>query len=178
MKPKDKITIREAQPDEFTELGHLMITVYSQLEGFPTMDEQPNYYKMLANVGEFTKNSATKLLIATSPENKILGGVVYFSDMKYYGSGGMAPEVVNASGIRLLAVDPNTRGMGIGKALTVACIQRALTLKQAEVVLHTTKSMEIAWAMYEKMGFKRSNDLDFMQQELPVYGFRLTLEYA
>jgi hypothetical protein len=25
------------------------------------------------------------------------------------------------------------------------------------------------------MGFKRSEDLDFMQGDLPVYGFRLTL---
>jgi hypothetical protein len=28
--------------------------------------------------------------------------------------------------------------------------------------------------MYEHAGFKRSTDLDFMQGDLPVFGFRLT----
>jgi len=30
--------------------------------------------------------------------------------------------------------------------------------------------------MYERMGFKRSEDLDFTQGELPVFGFRLLIE--
>jgi len=30
--------------------------------------------------------------------------------------------------------------------------------------------------MYENLGFKRSEDLDFMQGELPVFGFRLLLK--
>ena len=170
------ITIREAMSSEFDEIGQLMINVYSHLQDFPSMDEQPGYYKMLANIGDFTKNPDTKLLVAASPESKILGGVVYFGDMKYYGSGGTATEAINASGIRLLAVDPNTRGMGVGKALTQVCIQNARDRKQSEVILHTTKAMEIAWGMYEKMGFKRSPDLDFSQEQLAVYGFRLMLD--
>jgi hypothetical protein len=35
--------------------------------------------------------------------------------------------------------------------------------------------MWIAWGLYERLGFERSEDLDFMQGELPVYGFRLSL---
>jgi hypothetical protein len=35
--------------------------------------------------------------------------------------------------------------------------------------------MQTAWKMYEKMGFVRSLDLDFMQGQLPVFGFRLKL---
>jgi len=38
------------------------------------------------------------------------------------------------------------------------------------------KSMQIAWNMYESIGFKRSEDLDFMEGELHVYGFRLILD--
>ncbi len=33
--------------------------------------------------------------------------------------------------------------------------------------------MQVAWAIYENLGFKRSEDLDFMQGELLVFGFRL-----
>jgi sugar lactone lactonase YvrE len=45
-------------------------------------------------------------LVAVSSDNKIAGGVVYFSDMQYYGSGGTATKEHNAAGFRLLAVDP------------------------------------------------------------------------
>ncbi len=43
------------------------------------------------------------------------------------------------------------------------------------MIIHTTMAMQTAWKMYETIGFKRSEDLDFMQEELPVYGFRLLL---
>jgi hypothetical protein len=43
------------------------------------------------------------------------------------------------------------------------------------VILHTTAAMRVAWALYERLGFRRSEDLDFMQGELPVFGFRLRL---
>jgi len=36
--------------------------------------------------------------------------------------------------------------------------------------------MRVAWSLYQKLGFERSPDLDFAQEELPVYGFRLLVE--
>lgn len=165
-------TIRNAKPSEFETIGQLMVQVYSQLEGFPTAEEQPNYYKMLANIGELTQKPGTELLVAVSSENTIAGGVVYFNDMQYYGSGGTATKELNASGFRLLAVDPEIRGAGIGKLLTNACIQKAKDEKH-QLIIHTTMAMQTAWKMYENLGFQRSEDLDFMQGELPVFGFRL-----
>ncbi len=167
--------VRNAMPDEFSEIGKLMVKVYSQLEGFPKESEQPAYYKMLSNVGELTNKPDTELLVAVSSEGNIAGGVVYFSDMKYYGSGGTATGEQNASGFRLLAVDPLIRGHGIGKLLTNECIKKARDKKHSQVVIHTTMAMQTAWKMYENIGFKRSEDLDFMQGELPVFGFRLLL---
>ena len=43
------------------------------------------------------------------------------------------------------------------------------------MVIHTTNSMRVAWSIYEKRGFRRAPDLDFLQGDLPVFGFRLTL---
>jgi len=168
-------TIRNAKPSEFEEIGKLMVQVYSQLEGFPKEKEQPEYYKVLSNIGELTNNPGTELLIAVSPDNKIAGGVVYFSNMQYYGSGGTATKEQNAAGFRLLAVDPLTRGQGIGKLLVNECIRKAKDKKLSPVIIHSTKAMQVAWHMYEAMGFVRSEDLDFMQGELPVFGFRLFL---
>ncbi len=167
--------VRNASPREYDEIGKLMIRVYSQLDGFPKEEEQPGYYRMLAHIGEQTQKPGTELLVAVTPDDKIAGAVVYFREMQYYGSGGTATGEKNASGFRLLAVSPEYRGKGIGKLLTVACISKTRNNNISQLIIHTTKAMQTAWAMYEKLGFKRSEDLDFLQGDLPVFGFRLML---
>jgi len=167
--------VRNAKPEEYEYIGKLMVRVYSQLEGFPNESEQPNYYKMLANIGEMATKPGASLLVAVSTVNKIAGAVVYFKEMLYYGSGGTAIQEKNASGFRLLAVDNAVRGKGIGKLLTKACIDKTKDDKNLQLIIHTTMAMQTAWRMYENIGFKRSGDLDFMQGPLPVFGFRLLL---
>lgn len=172
---KQEYKVRNAHPEEFEQIGTLMVQVYSQLEGFPKISEQPAYYRMLANVGELTNSPGTELLVAAKADGRIAGAVVYFNDMKYYGSGGTATKEQNAAGFRLLAVDPAARGKGIGKLLVNMCIETARKKNLAQVIIHTTMAMQTAWKMYEQMGFKRSEDLDFSQQGLPVFGFRLQI---
>ncbi|SDR66358.1 GNAT family N-acetyltransferase [Christiangramia echinicola] len=172
---KKIINIRNANPAEFKEIGYLMVEVYSKLEGFPTHKEQPEYYELLLNIGDLTKRPKTELIVAVSDEEEVMGALVYFSDMSYYGSGGTATKEKNASGFRLLAVDPDYRGIGIGKQLTIACIEKAKNDQNEQLIIHSTRYMKVAWIMYENLGFKRSEDLDFMQGQLPVYGFRLKL---
>ena len=171
----NNFTIRKARPSEHKEIGQLMVQVYSKLKGFPSKMEQPEYYTLLANIGELTKKPATELLVALSTKGEIAGAVVYFSNMKYYGSGGTATKEKNASGFRLLAVAPAFRGKGLGKTLSLACIKKARIDANKQLIIHTTKSMEIAWKMYEHLGFKRADELDFQQGELPVFGFRMRL---
>jgi GNAT superfamily N-acetyltransferase len=175
MNPSGLYTVRNATPDEFKQIGILLVTVYSQLDGFPKQSEQPDYYHLLSNIGEFVNKPETELLAAVDQDNNIGGAVVYFGDMQYYGSGGTATKEKNAAGFRLLAVDPAHRGKGIGKLLTMECIRKAKAKNRGQVIIHTTKAMQTAWEMYERIGFERSEDLDFMQQELPVFGFRLKL---
>ena len=71
-------SVRNARPEEFSDIGKLMVRVYSQLDGFPNESDQPDYYKMLANVGELTIKPETDLLVAVSAEDKIVGAVVFF----------------------------------------------------------------------------------------------------
>ena len=170
------LEIREIRPDEYESLGQLMINVYSTLDGFPSPDEQPGYYEMLADIGSFNEEKDTRVLVALTAEGQLIGGVVYFDDMARYGSGGTATSEENASGFRLLGVDPNSRKAGAGRALSNACIQLARDSGHSQVILHTTQAMQVAWGLYEKLGFERSPDLDFLQEDLPVFGFRLRLE--
>jgi GNAT superfamily N-acetyltransferase len=170
-----KPVIRKAVPADFLLIGDLMVDVYAQLDGFPKPHEQPDYYMMLARVGTLTEKPGVELLISEAKCNVIAGAVVFFSDMAHYGSGGIAIKQKNAAGFRLLAVDPAFRKMGIGKELVEHCIELAREKKREQVIIHSTAAMQNAWKMYEKMNFVRSSDLDFMQGELPVYGFRLYL---
>jgi GNAT superfamily N-acetyltransferase len=178
MNMEQKLTyqVREALPQEYTPLGKLMADVYSNLPGFPGRDEMPEYYEMLEDIGSLTVRPGIKIVVAVSAGEKLLGGVVYIDDMQYYGSGGTATAVKHAAGFRLLVVDPGTRGMGIGKVLSEECIRLASDAGKNEVVIHTTKSMQLAWKIYEKLGFRRSPDLDFLQHNLEVFGFRLKLK--
>jgi len=169
------IVIRDAMSSEFSLVGQLMVEVYAGLKGFPKPTEQPAYYKMLSAVGELTLKPDTALRVAVLNDGTIAGAVVYFGDMQYYGSGGTATQEKNSAGFRLLAVNPEFRGGGIGKLLTLDCIQRAKAQRRVQMIIHTTMAMRTAWAMYEKLGFQRSVDLDFMQGELAVFGFRLPL---
>lgn len=169
------IQVRNVLPNEFSTVGNLMVDVYSNLDGFPKPDEQPAYYDMLRNVGQFCSKPETELLVALNDNERIVGAVVYFGNMQYYGSGGTATQEADASGFRLLAVSRDSQGQGIGKLLTQACIEKGRARKHRFVVIHSTKAMQTAWQMYEKLGFIRSEDLDFMQGELPVFGFRLDL---
>lgn len=169
------LTLRDVLPEEEASLGQLMVRVYAQLEGFPTPEEQPDYYDLLAHIARFTERPGTRVLVAKTTGGDLAGGVVYFGDMAHYGSGGTATQERNASGIRLLGIDPKFRGLGAGRALTQACIDLARDKGHAQVILHTTQAMRLAWGLYERMGFRRSEDLDFLQQGLPVFGFRLAL---
>jgi ribosomal protein S18 acetylase RimI-like enzyme len=169
-------TIRDLRRDEHVALGELMVRVYASLDGFPAPHEQPRYYELLANIGQFTERPGARVLVAVTPQEELAGGVVYFGDMAQYGSGGIATNVKDASGIRLLAVDPRFRGSGTGKALTAECIRLARDAGHSQVILHTTAAMQTAWKMYERIGFVRAEELDFLQEGFPVYGFRLRLE--
>lgn len=166
-------SIRPARSEEFTKIGELMVTVYSSLPGFPTPAEQPSYYNLLRNVGLLTEKPEVSLLVATTPSDEIAGTVVYVGDIQHYGSGGIATREYNSAGFRLLAVTDAARGKGVGKLLTQACIDKARQQGRSQLILHTTRAMQTAWKMYERLGFSRSEDLDFMQGDLGVYGFRM-----
>jgi GNAT superfamily N-acetyltransferase len=172
----ERFTIRDLRPTELETLGRLMVGVYSSLEGFPTPQEQPRYYDLLANIGQFAEKPGVRVLVAVSDDGSVMGGVVYFADMAEYGSGGISFTIPQASGIRLLGVDPRCRGAGVGKALTNACIELARAAGHREVILHTTAPMRVAWQMYERLGFVRAEELDFLQEGFPVRGFRLRLQ--
>ncbi|HEY0780445.1 MAG TPA: GNAT family N-acetyltransferase [Gemmatirosa sp.] len=63
--------------------------------------------------------------------------------------------------IRLLAVAPEARGVGAGRALMDACVARARAMGAVALGLHTSASMTAARRLYAAMGFVREPSYDF-----------------
>lgn len=71
--------------------------------------------------------------------------------------------------IRLLGVDPNYRGLGIGRKLTELCVHHAQITGEIGVALHTSEFMNTARKMYEELGFEQEKEL------APIYDKRYWL---
>ncbi|WP_044200799.1 GNAT family N-acetyltransferase [Flammeovirga sp. OC4] len=166
----NQIVIREAYQTEYPQIGEMMVQVYSSLEGFPQQEEMPEYYEMLLNVGDLTEKEHVSIHVALD-DDQIAGAVVFIKEMSDYGSEGAATSVLNACGFRLLAVDHQHQGKGVGKKLVAYCLEKGRVLKRERLIIHSTKPMKLAWAMYEKMGFVRNEALDVSKEEIQVYGF-------
>lgn len=66
--------------------------------------------------------------------------------------------------IRMLVVDPESRGAGAGRALTQECIDRAERDGSDVIALHTSPIMTVALPLYLRMGFELIGDAP------PIYG--------
>src|SRR5262249_12488056 len=60
--------------------------------------------------------------------------------------------------IRMLVVDPASRGEGIGRALTDECLVRAKRDRAKVMALHTSPIMTVALPRYLRMGVARLRD--------------------
>jgi ribosomal protein S18 acetylase RimI-like enzyme len=113
--------------------------------------------------------------IVAEHAGRVVGSVMLFPpSAAAYGDAAEAPPWPE---LRLLAVSPEARGMGVGRLLVDECVRRARASGAAELGLHTSRSMETAIGMYRRMGFVRAPEHDFQPEgaEL-VEGYRLRLD--
>ena len=116
---------------------------------------------------------ATSTLIVAEDAGSLLGAVTYYPDARLEPHATWPPNWAN---FRLLAVAPGARGRGVGRLLTEECIRRARAAGREALGLHTTGLMQVARAMYERMGFARVPELDFFPvPQFQVMAYRLIL---
>lgn len=60
--------------------------------------------------------------------------------------------------LRLLIVEPDARGLGLGMRLVRACVNFARVAGYRKLVLWTQSELAAARAIYEKLGFRRVRD--------------------
>lgn len=155
------VTVRDALVDDFESARDVLRAGYMQ---YATAFPVENWGPYLENILDIEGRSDSSVLIVAEIDGRIVGCVSYYpaGAETYYPSPTYTqhwpPEWAS---FRLLAVDPVTRGQGVGRILTEACIERARTEGAPVIGLHTTKEMDIARAMYERRGFVRCPEYDF-----------------
>jgi ribosomal protein S18 acetylase RimI-like enzyme len=77
--------------------------------------------------------------------------------------------------IRMLAVDPPAQGRGVGTALVEACLARARADGRRAVFLHSLPVMAGAQRIYERLGFRRVPERDWVFPDFLLMGFLLDL---
>lgn len=107
------------------------------------------------------------VLVAES-DGRIVGTITYFREANDEGMGPGFPP--GTAGIRATAVDPASRGLGLGVALVEACLERARADGRVAIALHTAAFMTAAMGLYERTGFVRDRSFDFSAREFFPYG--------
>ena len=144
------ITVRRATPDEYERVGTLTVAAYRALP----VDHLWGGYdeEILDTAGRAAHGD---ILVAVA-DGRVVGAVTYVHDP---GSAWSEWTEPGESQFRLLAVDPDARGLGAGGALVHACTERAAAAGQT-ILIHTTPWMQTAQGMYARAGFVRRPDRD------------------
>ncbi len=160
-----ELTIRAARDHEVDVVASLIVDAYAEFAAQMSPDAWSSFAQDIANV-------RGRLLDAEQLVAERNGAVV--GTVTLYLNWRGAQE--DASAVRLLAVPPSAREMGVGRALMEHCIARAREEGKKRLVLTAMLEMGNARDLYEKMGFEREPRLDHMPAPgVRAEGYSLTL---
>ena len=181
------VEIRDARQGEFDELGDVRVAAYLA-DGF--LSPQSRYAPALRALGA---DGLDQVLVAVdsgpsasvdpdaaplqpqSRRGQILGTVM----LQGWPQGGEILAGPDEAEIRALAVVPEARGTGLGRALLAAVIARAVQSGVRHLVLLTQAEMKAAHRLYDEAGFTRLPERDWSPEPgvtLLAYGLVLDSE--
>lgn len=161
------MVIREAYPGELAEIGDLRLAAY-RADGFLAPDS--SYAPRLRDLGA---DGLGVVLVAVDGDGGSPLGTVM---LQRWPDAGHVVQGAGEGEIRALAVRPGAQGAGVGRALLVAVIDRAVREGIRHLVLCTQPEMKAAQHLYEAAGFVRLPERDWSPEPgdlLLAYGMLL-----
>lgn len=137
-------TLRDFCEGDADAVNALALAAFRQYR--PHYDDWPTFSSKVAAMSAL---SATAEIIVATLSGRLVGAVAYVAP------GAPKADFFNPAWatMRMLVVAPECRGKGIGRALALACEQRARREGAGILALHTSPIMEIALQMYLRMGY-------------------------
>ena len=164
------LLIRDARPEDREKIQTLTRRAY---EEFASVMEPAAWRALEKAMNAVLNDPGAAESIVAEDDGRIVGSVLLYPAGAASYEGG---DAVPSPELRLLAVAPNARGRGVGRALVEECIRRARASGATELGLHTSKSLTAAIALYESFGFTRTPERDFQPDGAEVVqGYRLRL---
>jgi GNAT superfamily N-acetyltransferase len=171
MSTADRLHVRDAREDERDAVRDLTLRAYAEYATTMT----PAAWRGLEGAVHGALDSRDPMERIVAERGGTLVGSVLLYPPAADAYGGAVPRA-RWPEVRLLAVAPEARGAGVGRALMDECVQRARRAGSTELGLHTSRSMRTAMRMYERMGFVRVPEYDFQPDGAEVVeAYRLPL---
>ncbi|MFL6124728.1 GNAT family N-acetyltransferase [Actinophytocola sp.] len=162
-----EVTIRPAREEELPAVGELTYEAY-RADGHLAGREDGSYAGQLKDARRRYREA--ELLVAT--DGALLGTVTVAHPGSAWREIGRDDELE----FRMLAVAPAARGRGVGEALTRHVLDEAVRHGFAAVVLSSSEAMHAAHRLYERLGFRRTPDLDWSPEPaVSLITYRLDL---
>jgi ribosomal protein S18 acetylase RimI-like enzyme len=156
------LSVEPARPEDYPRIAELTVGVYVD-GGLAT----PAYAPELADVEG--RASRSELLVVRDTAGRVVGSVA----LVLAGDFGNVTTSDAEAAFRMLVVDPDAQGQGVGRLLVTECLERARAAGKRRMVLSTDPLMTAAHRLYERLGFTRLPERDWS----PVSGVDL-LVYA
>lgn len=145
------VEIREVHPDEYGAAGEATVAAWRDFYG----EDLGSYADNLRDIASRAKDAV--VLVAVEDDD-IIGTVTYVP-------GFASPFAVHLNDgeamIRMLSVAPAFKRRGVGRALSLACVERARAEGSKAVVLHADEIMDASQRLYVSIGFRRDPARDF-----------------
>ena len=159
-----EIVIRQAEPDEFEAIGDVAVTAYR------TIDPDLGRYEL--RLRDVAARSQVATVLVAMVDGRVTGTATYVGDSASPLAESDDPD---DAGLRMLAVQPDAMGSGIGTALVVEAVARARADGRRRLVLLSRSSMKAAHAIYDRLGFQRAPELDEIAEGATLLGFAKVL---
>jgi ribosomal protein S18 acetylase RimI-like enzyme len=145
------VIIRDVRPDEHAAVGELRVAAYRALG---LLSQGSGYTETLRAFGF---NGDHEVLIATDEAGSGILGTITLE--LFEPASELAKDETEAD-LRAFAVAPSAQGLGVGRKLLVAVIERAEKRGLRRLRLCTRPEMQAAQHLYEMTGFSRTPELD------------------
>jgi GNAT superfamily N-acetyltransferase len=156
------LDIRTALPSEATRALEITLAAYAEYEAVL----RPEYWEIYReHIVETVSNFGAAEQVVALTQGQIVGTMLLYPPGMAFAEEEVGVISLDCPEVRLVAVAPEGRGLGVGRALMVSSIDRARTAGSPGLVLHTMAMMKAARSLYDSLGFCRAPELDFQPAE-------------